>query len=188
MPDTCNATSSLPKVTSHAPVSDGTTPSSSNTSTSVASSKVSPLARYLTLPGATLKSKTEEPDAAKMRAITGARVLTSTECFSIIKEQEEKKKKLEEEKARRKKEREEKRQQKLEEKQKKDEEKAKRMEERARKAEEKEREKERKKAEKEQREKEKAEKRGRSKNAGGSASKQSLRSRCDQKDQQPTIG
>ena len=107
---------SLPKVTSHAPVSVGTTLSSSNTSTS---SKVSPLAQYLTLPDATPKSRTKEPEATKMRAITGARVLTSVECFAIIKEQEEKKKKQEEEKARKKKEREEKRKQKLEEKQKK---------------------------------------------------------------------
>ena len=64
------------------------------------------------------------------------RVLTSSECLSIIKEREAQKKKEEEEKERRRREREEKKTQKAEEKKKKEEEK-KRKEERRRKAEEK---------------------------------------------------
>lgn len=166
--------------TSHASVLDGATPSLSNTSTST---KVSPLAKYLTLPDATPKSRMKTPDATKMRAMTGARVLTSVECFAIIKEQEQKKKQQEEEKMRRKKEREVKRQQKLEEKQRKAEEKAKRVEENARKAEEKLREKERRKAEKEQREREKAEQREKHNSARDGTHKRILRSRCGHEDQ-----
>ncbi len=114
--------------------------------------------------------------------MTGARVLTSTECFAIIKEQEQKKKQKEEEKIRRKKEREEKKQQRLEEQQKKTEQKAKRVKEMARKAEEKLREKERKRVEKEQKQKEKAEQRGKPKNAESGNHKRTLRSRCVQED------
>ncbi len=101
---------------SHASSSGSATPSQGNSFTTT---KVSLLAKYLTLPDATPKSRTRMPETTKMRAMTGACVLTSTECFAIIKEQEQKKKQKEEEKIRRKKEREEKKQQRLEEQQKK---------------------------------------------------------------------
>ncbi len=164
---------------SHASSSGSTTPSQGNSFTTT---KVSPLAKYLTLPDATPKSRTRTPETTKIRAMTGARVLTSTECFAIIKEQEQKKKQKEEEKIRRKKEREEKKQQRLEEQQKKTEQKAKRVKEMARKAEEKLREKERKRVEKEQKQKEKAEQRGKPKNAESGNHKRTLRSRCVQED------
>ena len=75
--------------------------------------------------------------SAKSRAITDARVLTSTECLAMIKEKELKKKKEADEKERRKRDREEKKQEKQEQLKKKAEERAKKAEERAKKAEEK---------------------------------------------------
>lgn len=116
-----SAPDKVTEVTSHAStsytsVSSSTTPSQCNSSMST---EVSPLDKYLTLPDATPKSRTKTPEASKMRAMTGARVLTSAECFAIIKEQEQKKKQQEEEKIRKKKEREEKKQHKIEEQKKK---------------------------------------------------------------------
>ena len=115
--------------------------------------------------------------------------MTSAECLAIIKEQDEKKKRLEEEKARKKLEREEKRKQREEEKQKKAQERAQKAEERARKAQEKEREKERKKAEKEQKERQKGCKQGKFKGTEDTSKvvKQSLRSRHRPDDQQPSL-
>lgn len=68
---------------------------------------------------------------ASTRAITKARVLTSTECLNIIREKEMKKKAEEEEKQKRKKEREEKRKKLQEEKERKAQEKAKKLAEKA---------------------------------------------------------
>ena len=112
------------------------TKTSSSKDINTTPSRIKYLDKYLELP--TSKRKTLHPASAssKMRAITGARVLTSSECLSIIKEREAQKKKEEEEKERRRREREEKKTQKAEEKKKKEEEK-KRKEERRRKVEEK---------------------------------------------------
>lgn len=100
-----SAPNKVTEVTSHASTSytsasSSTTPSQCNSSMST---EVTPLDKYLTLPDATPKSRTKTPEASKMRAMTGARVLTSAECFAIIKEQEQKKKQQEEEKIRKKK-------------------------------------------------------------------------------------
>jgi len=76
----------------------------------------------------TLKTK----QTTSTRAITTARVLTSNECYNVIKEKEMKKKAEEEEKQKRKREREEKRKIVLETKQKKAEEKARKLAEKAR--------------------------------------------------------
>lgn len=90
---------------------------------------MSPIDKYLTIP----KNPRTKSSAAS-RAVTGARVLTSAECFAIIKEKEQKKRRDEEEKANRKKIREEKKKQREDEKAKKADEKAKKAEERIRKA------------------------------------------------------
>ena len=97
--------------------------------------QVSPIDKYLTIP----KTKAKLPTApSQTRAITGARVLTSAECLSVIREKELKKKQQEEEKENRKKIREEKKQQREEEKKQKAEERKRKQEEKIRKANEKE--------------------------------------------------
>jgi hypothetical protein len=123
----------------------------------------------------------------KTRAITGARVLTNAQCFAVIKEREEKKKKLEEEKEQRKRLREEKKKQREEEKCMKDEEKARKAEEKIRIAQQKEREKEKK---REMKEKQKAEKEKQNaekeKRVTGQAKRPDLRKRCRQEEPETT--
>ena len=80
---------------------------------------------------------TPKPASSKSRAVTGAQVLTSTECLTLIKEKELKKKKEAEEKEKRKKEREGKKQIRQEQLKKKADERAKKAAERAKKTEEK---------------------------------------------------
>ncbi len=105
------------------------TPSRSNSQAS--EKKVSPVAKYLHIPTA-VKSKTPVA-STKTRAVTAARVLTSSQCLAIIKEKAAKKKLEDEEKEKRKKEREAKKKQR-EEKQRKSRERANKAEERAWKA------------------------------------------------------
>lgn len=125
------------------------------TGTPTSSKKVSPVAKYLQVPEPVSKRRAASTSAT--RAITGARVLTSGECFAIIKEKERKKKQLEEEKEERKRLREEKKKQREEEKHQKEEEKAKRAEEKIRKAQEMEKKREEKERLKAEKEKQKAE-------------------------------
>lgn len=46
---------------------------------------MSPLAKYLILPDATPKSRVKTSQVIKVRAMTVAAVLSSAECFAIIK-------------------------------------------------------------------------------------------------------
>ena len=119
------------------PLSINTT--SSSISVSSSPTPTSPLEKYLKFPTPSRKEATTRR-ASKMRAITGARVLTSDDCWKIIQEKENQKKVEFEKKERRKKEREEKRRQKVEEmkrkQEKKEEEKRKREEAKKRKEEE----------------------------------------------------
>lgn len=93
--------------------------------------------KYLNIPKAKL-SVAPSVAPSKTRAITGARVLTSSECLALIREKELKKKQQEEEKENRKKIREEKKKQREEDKLKKAEEKRKKEHERIKKVAEKE--------------------------------------------------
>ena len=111
--------------------------------------------------------------------MTGARVLTSSECLAIIREKELQKKKMEEEKEERKRVREEKKKKREEEKQKKAEERAKKAEERARKQVEKEEQKKKKAEEAKARAQEKAQASGKSATAV-SRKRENLRSRADE--------
>ena len=71
------------------PLSNNTT--SSSISVSSSPTPTSPLEKYLKFPTPSRKEATTRR-ASKMRAITGARVLTSDDCWKIIQEKEIQKK------------------------------------------------------------------------------------------------
>ena len=91
-PTTAAASTLCVAPTASTTVSSATPTSGTRTTTSV--DKVSPVARYLTL--LTAPKKNTPVNSSKFRAMTGARVLTSSECLAIIREKELQKKKMEE--------------------------------------------------------------------------------------------
>ena len=87
MPSTTDSPSARPH-----PITSSVTPTTTGRIAEARTKEVSPVS----LPSVAAKKKL--PTAASSRVITGARVLTSTQCLAILKEKEEKKKKEEEKK------------------------------------------------------------------------------------------
>ena len=92
---TMPSTTDSPSVRPHR-ITSSVTPTTTGRIAEAHTKEVSSVSKYLALPSVAAKKKL--PSAASSRVITGARVLTITQCLAILKEKEEKKKKQEEKK------------------------------------------------------------------------------------------
>ena len=90
MPSTTDSRSVRPH-----PFTSSVTPTTTGRIAEARTMEVSPVSKYLALPSVAAKKKL--PSAASSRVITGARVLTSTQCLANLKEKERRRKERREE-------------------------------------------------------------------------------------------